>query len=180
MMDKISLGPCTVDLSRTDKVLFPDDGITKGDLIDYYYRISETMLPHLKGRPITMHRFPNGINEEGFYEKEAPDYFPDWIKRVSVEKKGGGKENQIVCENAATLVYLADQACITPHIWLSREDKLNFPDKMIFDLDPPDDDFEPIRSAALSLKDLLEELGIDRSKRREHHCKGYNADSGLI
>lgn len=163
MMNKIKVGSYTVELSKTDKVLFPDDGITKGDLIDYYRRIAEIMLPHMEGRPITMHRFPDGIDKEGFYEKEAPDYFPGWIKRVSVEKKEGGKENQVVCENAATLVYLADQACITPHIWLSRVDKLSFPDKMVFDLDPPDNDFEPVRSAALSLKELLEKLGLTAS-----------------
>jgi bifunctional non-homologous end joining protein LigD len=161
VMNKIRVGPYTVELSKTDKVLFPDDSITKGDLINYYRRVAEIMLPHMEGRPITMHRFPDGVGKEGFYEKEAPDYFPAWIKRVSVEKREGGRENQIVCENAATLVYLADQACITPHIWLSRMDKLLFPDKMIFDLDPPDDDFEPVRSAALSLRDLLEKLGMN-------------------
>jgi bifunctional non-homologous end joining protein LigD len=160
-MGKIKAGAHTVETSNEDKVFFPDDDITKGDLIHYYQDMAETILPYMKGRPISIQRFPDGIGKQGFYQKEAPDYFPDWINRVKVKLKDGGKQQQVSCENAATLIYLADQGCITPHVWLSRQDKLDYPDRLIFDLDPPGDDFEPVREAAKSLKDLLEELKLD-------------------
>jgi len=150
-----------IELSNVDKILFPGDGITKGDLIDYYHRIAETMLPYMKDRPITMQRFPDGIDQEGFYQKEAPEYFPAWIRRESIEvEEEDSSQPQVVCDNTATLVYLANQACITPHVWLSRVDKIRHPDRLIFDLDPPGEDFEPVRSAAESLRSLLDELNL--------------------
>ena len=159
--EQIKVGSRTIEVANLDKVMFPDEGITQGDLMDYYRRVSETMLPYLKGRPLTMQRFPDGIGEEGFYQKEAPDYFPDWIRRVSIEVKEEGQEQpQVICDDVATLVYLVDQGCITPHVWLSRADKLTHPDKLIFDLDPPDDDFELVRSAAQSLREMLESVGL--------------------
>lgn len=126
-----------IEVSNTDKILFDDAGITKGDLIDYYGRIAETILPHLAGRPVSMERFPDGIGEEGFYQKAVPKYFPDWIHRAEVDLVEGGSQDQVVVESAATLVYLADQGCITPHAWLSREGSLDCPDKLVIDLDPP-------------------------------------------
>jgi bifunctional non-homologous end joining protein LigD len=107
-----------------------------------------------------MQRYPNGIQAEGFFQKAAPDYFPDWIRRVTVSKEGGTVEH-VVCDNAATLVYLANQGCITPHVWLSRADRVDNPDRLIFDLDPPGDDFEVVRFAAGELRGLLGELGLD-------------------
>jgi len=158
---RMTVGGHQIELSNVDKILFPGDGITKGDLIDYYHRIAETMLPYMKDRPITMQRFPDGIDEEGFYQKEAPDYFPAWIRRESIEvEEEASSQPQVVCDNAATLVYLANQACITPHVWLSRVDKIRHPDRLIFDLDPPGDDFELVRSAAKSLRSLLDELNL--------------------
>jgi bifunctional non-homologous end joining protein LigD len=159
-MTKRNFGPYTVETSHEDKVLFPGDGITKGDLIEYYVKIGETMLPHLEGRPISMQRFPDGIRREGFYQKEVPDYFPDWIGRATVGLKDGSTQPQVVVENIATLAFLADQGCITPHTWLSRADRITRPDKMVFDLDPPGTDFEPVRTAAFDLKEVLDELGI--------------------
>lgn len=150
-----------IELSHRDKVFFPDSGITKGDVTSYYRRISKVMLPHLKGRPLTMQRFPDGIEAGGFYEKKAPDYFPSWIERVSIQVEETGQEQeQITCENEATLVYLANQACLTPHIWLSRAERLHHPDKLIFDLDPPTADFKPVRRAATDLRDLLGEVEL--------------------
>lgn len=140
-------------------MLFPGAGVTKGELVDYYREIADPMLPYLRDRPVSMHRFPDGIEGEGFYQKEIPDYFPDWIQRVTV-KKEGGEVTHVLCQDAATLVYLANQACITPHVWLSRRDELDRPDRMIFDLDPPGQDFAPVRRAARALHDLLEELGL--------------------
>jgi bifunctional non-homologous end joining protein LigD len=149
-----------IKLSHTDKVLFPDDGITKGHLIDYYQRIAPTMLPHLKNRPLTLRRFPNGITRPGFYQREISEYFPKWINRVTVPDKQGGTTTSVICNNAATLVYLANQACITPHAWLSRRNKVNYPDRLIFDLDPTKDDFDPVRKIALILRDTLHELEL--------------------
>ncbi|HYO46091.1 MAG TPA: non-homologous end-joining DNA ligase, partial [Gemmatimonadota bacterium] len=143
-----------------DRVLFPDVGVTKGDLVEHYRRVAGRMVPHLKGRPVSMQRFPSGVEEEGFYQKAAPDYFPDWIRRATVGKAGGTVEH-VVCDNGATLVYLANQGCITPHVWLSRVDLLDHPDRLIFDLDPPEDDFEVVRFAAGRLRELLGELGLD-------------------
>ncbi len=151
----------TLELTSVDKVLFPGAGITKGDLIDYYRRIAPIMLPHLKDRPLTLQRFPNGIDQSGFYQKEMPDYFPDWIERVIVQVEGTGeRQPQVICQNEATLVYLANQACITPHAWLSRADKLDYPDRVIFDLDPPDNRFDLVRDAAHHLADMLQTLGL--------------------
>jgi bifunctional non-homologous end joining protein LigD len=153
----MKVGSHTIETSNEDKIFFPESGIIKGDLIHYYKDIAPIMLPHVQDRPITMHRFPDGIEGEGFYQKEIPDYFPQWMDRVRIKKKEGGENEQVVCNNAAALVYLANQACITPHVWLSRTDKLNYPDKLVFDLDPPGDEFEPVRKAAYTLKDMLKE-----------------------
>lgn len=159
--EKIKVGSRTIEVANLDEVIFPDEGITQGDLIDIYRRLADTILPHLEGRPLTMQRFPDGIDGEGFYQKEAPDYFPDWIGRVSIEVKEEGKEQpQVICDSEATLVYLVDQGLVTPHVWLSRTEKLHYPDKLLFDLDPPDSDFEPVRLAAEALHDLLDDLGL--------------------
>lgn len=158
---QVHLGTRTIEISRPDKIMFPDSEISKAGLVDYYQKIAEKMLPHLREHPLNMQRFPDGIQSESFYEKAIPDYFPDWIDRAEVRVKGKGEtQNQVVCNDAATLVYLADQACITTHIWLSRVDKLDYPDKMIFDLDPPGEDFEPVRFAANVLKEILDEVEL--------------------
>jgi bifunctional non-homologous end joining protein LigD len=149
-----------VKITRSDKILFPEDGITKQDLIDYYHRIAPWILPHLEGRPLAMERYPDGIDKPGFFQKTAPFYYPGWIKTVTIKKKTGGTVRHVVCDDAATLVYLANQACVTPHIWLSRTDKLDYPDQMVFDLDPSEDNFEPVKTTAQSLKELLEWLGL--------------------
>jgi bifunctional non-homologous end joining protein LigD len=161
MVDKIKVGRRAIEISHADKVLFPEDGITKRDLIGYYGKIAEVMLPYMRGRPVTMHRFPEGIDKEGFYQQEVSDYFPDWIGRVIVAKKEGGSTTHVVCQDKVTLIYMASQACITPHVWLSRQDKLDYPDLLIFDLDPPDDDFSLVRKAANWLRELLIELKVE-------------------
>lgn len=151
-----------IKIERLDKILFPESALTKADIINYYQRIAGTMIPHMLDRPVTMQRFPDGIQKKGFYQKEAPDYYPQWIQRVVIQvEEENQKQDQILCQDAATLVYLANQACITPHIWLSRAKNLDFPDKLLFDLDPPRNDFEPVRQAAWDLKALLTELGAN-------------------
>jgi bifunctional non-homologous end joining protein LigD len=150
----------TIEISNPDKVLFPDDGITKRELVEYYRRVAERMLPHVTGRPLHMQRFPDGIKGEEIQQKRVPEYFPDWIHRVRVKMKGGHLTHAVI-DNAATLVYLANQAVITPHVWTSRVEHLEYPDQLVFDLDPSGNDFAQVRSAARSLRELLEEeLGL--------------------
>lgn len=148
-----------VEVTRPEKVLFPDDGITKRDLVDYYLEISELMLPHLKDRPITMFRYPDGIGGKAWVAKDMPEHFPDWIDHFRVPKEGGTVDH-VLCGDAETLAYLANQACITPHVTLSRVDKLDHPDRLVFDLDPFKDDFAAVRRAATWLKELLDELDL--------------------
>lgn len=163
MGESVRIDGRTVELSNTGKVLFPDLRVTKGDLVEYYRRVAETMLPHLRGRPVSMQRFPDGIDGKRFFQKDAPDYFPDWIRFEEVAKEGGTVRH-VVCDDAATLVYLANQACITPHVWLSRAEHLERPDRMVFDLDPPEASEKgpgPARRAARTVRDRLRELGFE-------------------
>lgn len=151
----------SLEITHPHKVYFPQDGLTKANLISYYRRIAEVMLPHIRQRPLSLQRFPEGIGAKGFYQKEAPDYFPDWIERVQIPVESEDEtQPQVVCNYAATLVYLVNQGCITPHAWLSQVDNLNQPDRLIFDLDPPGNDFELVREAAGMLRDVLEEVGL--------------------
>jgi bifunctional non-homologous end joining protein LigD len=161
MAVEITAGGITVPLSHPDKVLFPADGITKEDLARYYADVADWMLPWLRDRPITMVRYPDGLNGQRFFQKNASSYFPDWIRRVEVGKEGGQVEH-VVCDKPATLVYLANQAAIEIHEFTSRADKLEMPDQMVFDFDPPDASrFPDVRRAALWARDLMSgELGL--------------------
>jgi bifunctional non-homologous end joining protein LigD len=149
----------TVAVSNPGKVLFPDAGLTKADLTGYYERVAEHMLPHVAGRPVSMQRFPSGIDKGGFFHKDVPDHFPDWVARVEVGKKGGTVTHAITCD-ADTLVYLANYGTITPHVWLSRAAHLDRPDRLVFDLDPSVEDFAAVRSVARDLGDLLRDRGL--------------------
>ena len=155
----LRVGQRVIDVSNEDKVFFPADGITKLDIVLYYREIARKMVHLARDHPLVMQRFPDGIGGEGFFQKNASDYFPDWLQKVSIEKQGG-EVNHVILHDAATLVYLADQACLTPHIWLSRKGKLNFPDRLMFDLDPGDK-FEEARRIARKLRDFLDGLGLE-------------------
>jgi len=157
--ETLRFGPYSVEATHLDKVLFPGEGITKGDLIDYYRDIAGSILPYLEERPVVMQRFPEGIGADGFYMKNVPDYFPDWIETVTVAKKEGSVTHAVV-GNEATLVYLANQGTITPHVWLSRIDALRAPDRIVFDLDPPENDFDSVRDGARAIRELIEEVGL--------------------
>jgi bifunctional non-homologous end joining protein LigD len=159
--DTVRVGRIAVALSNPGKVLFPDDGVTKGDLVAHYQLVAGLMLPFLRDRPISMTRYPDGITTGGIVQKNVPRYFPDWITRVRVRKEGGSLQ-QVICDKPATLVYLANQACIEVHAFLSRVDRIGNPDQLIFDLDPPSADrFADVRTVALRLRELLEdELGL--------------------
>ena len=160
-MAKRSYGRHGIETSNEDKVLFPDEGMTKGELIDYYERIADRILPHLEDRPLVLQRFPEGIAKDGFYQKQVSEHFPDWIETVRVDVRGsGGTQDLVVCDKKATLAFLADQACITLHPWLSKCDAVDDPDSLVIDLDPPGDGFEQARRAALRVRGLLEELEL--------------------
>jgi bifunctional non-homologous end joining protein LigD len=153
------VGGHDLKLSNPDKVLFPATGLTKADLTAYYERIAPVMLPHLAGRPLSMVRYPNGVEAEGFMQKNASDYFPDWIRRARLAKQNGAVDH-VVAEDAATLVFLANQACVTLHVGLSRIDRIDHPDRLVIDLDPSDDDFLKVKRAAKEARALLEEVGL--------------------
>ena len=140
-------------------MLFPADGYTKADLVEYYRVVGPVMLPHVKDRLMTLERFPDGIEGEQFFSKNIPLYFPDWIDRETVAKKGG-TVTHIVCNNEATLVYLGQQAAITTHVSLHRIDKPGYPDQLMLDLDPSEDDFDEVRRIAKEVRALFEELGL--------------------
>jgi bifunctional non-homologous end joining protein LigD len=153
------------ELSNTGKVLFPvegtADGLTKGELVEYYAQVADAMLPYLKDRPIAMARYPDGITKQRIFQKNPGKYFPDWITSVEVKKEGGTLRH-VVCDKAATLLYLANQAVIEFHVFLSRVDSLECADQVVVDFDPPDNDgFDQARQCALWLRSLLEdELGL--------------------
>lgn len=146
-------------ITHPEKVLFPADGITKGDLAAYYEAIASVMVPHIRARPITMERFPAGIDKQGFIQKDVSKGFPAWLERVEVPKKDGVVHHPIVTDTRS-LLWIANQNCITPHVWTSRAPDLYHPDVCVFDLDPSVDDKGMLRSAALLLRDTLDELGL--------------------
>jgi bifunctional non-homologous end joining protein LigD len=165
------------EITHPDKVLFPDAGITKGEMAAYYEAIAPLMLPHLRGRPITMERFPAGIGEEGFLQKDVKKGFPDWLQRVEAPKKDG-VVHYVIATDLNSLLWMVNQNTITPHVWVSRAPDLLHPDICVFDLDPaeaiagPDGDEAQaaaaakrsspavLRKTALALRDLLDELGL--------------------
>lgn len=158
----LKVGGREVEITHPDKILFPKSKITKGDLVEYYRAIAPLMVPMMKDRPVSMLRYPNGITGEGFFQKNVAEYFPSWIKTKSIARKEQESIDMLLCNDAATLVYLANQACITPHIWLSRSDKLRYPDRLIFDLDPPSEkEFAKVMEGAKRLREVLEkDLGL--------------------
>jgi bifunctional non-homologous end joining protein LigD len=146
-------------ITHPEKVLFPDDGITKGDLAAYYEAMAPVILPHLRGRPITMERYPAGIGEKGFWQKDVSKGFPEWLQRVAVQKKDGVVHHPVVTDTRS-LLWMTNQNTITQHVSTSRIPDLNYPDICVFDLDPSNDDAEAVRAAAIALRDLLEELTL--------------------
>jgi len=149
-----------ITISHPDKILFPTDNITKGELAAYYEMIAPVMLPHLRRRPITMERYHRGIAEPGFFQKDVVKGFPEWLQRIEVSKKDGTVHHPIA-NDARSLLWLANQNSITIHVWPSRTPKLYYPDICIFDLDPSaEDSSDTLRATALTLRDFLAELGL--------------------
>jgi len=146
-------------ITHPEKVLFPDDGITKGDLAAYYDAVAPVIVPHLRGRPVTMERYPAGIGQQGFWQKDVSKGFPAWLQRVEVPKKNGVVHHPVITDTRS-LLWIANQNTITLHVWTSRIPRLNYPDLCVFDLDPSTDDAAAVRAAAVGLRDLLAELAL--------------------
>lgn len=156
-------GRRSVGLGKPEKELFGAGGVTKRELAEHYRSVAPAMLPHIRRRPIAMHRFPDGIDSErvgGFFEKQRPDHAPEWVGSVRTPREQGGSISMVVCDDTATLLWMADQAVITPHPWLSRAEALRTPDRIILDLDPSDDDFAAVRAAAHQVRAVLDGIGL--------------------
>jgi bifunctional non-homologous end joining protein LigD len=149
----------SVVITHPDKVLFPDDGITKGQLAAYYEALASIIVPHLHGRPVTMERYPAGIGKKGFWQKDVSKGFPSWLERVEVPKKDGVVHHPVVTDTRS-LMWVTNQNTITQHVWASRLPDLYHPDICVFDLDPSNDDRDSVRAAAVGLRDLLEKLSL--------------------
>jgi bifunctional non-homologous end joining protein LigD len=158
----LRVGGRTVQVSSVGKPFFPDAGLTKGDLVGYYRDVAEVMLPHLRGRPLNLQRFPNGVEGHGFWQQGASEHFPDWVRTVTVERRGrGGTVDHVVCDAAATVVYLANLATVTFHAWTSTVEHLARPDLVVIDLDPdPGQGLEVVRAAARAVRAACEEVGL--------------------
>jgi bifunctional non-homologous end joining protein LigD len=161
-----------VTISHPEKVLFPADGITKGEMADYYRRIGPLMVPHVARRPITMERFHGGIGAEGFFQKSVTKGFPAWLERAAVPKKGGIVYHPLVTD-VPGLLWLANMNSITPHVWTARDPDLMHPDLLLFDLDPSEEDDDALRAATLLVRDQLAELGL-RSRVKTTGSKGFH------
>lgn len=159
-------------ITHPEKVLFPGDGITKGELAAYYDLVTDVMLPHLRNRPITMERFPSGIDKKGFLQKDVVKGFPEWLKRVEAPKKGG-TVHYALADDHRSLQWLANQNTITMHVWPSRAPHIERPDVCVFDLDPSRDEPEVLRDAALALRDLLLEHDV-KSWVKTSGSKGFH------
>lgn len=148
-----------ITITHPDKILFPDSGITKGELAAYYEMIAPVMVPHIRARPVTMERYHRGIGAPGFFQKDVSKGSPEWLQRVEVPKKGGTVHHPIVTD-MRSLLWLANQNCITPHVWTSRAPELYYPDICVFDLDPSEDNPGQLKAAAFQLRDFLAELSL--------------------
>ena len=151
-------GDITIACTNTGRVMFPDSGITKGELIGYYHKVADVMLPELRDRPISVERFTKGIDAGGFFQKHAQKHFPDWIERVELGSKT--RVEYPLVNSTAALVYMANQGSVVFHIWTSRKDAPDHPDLLVFDLDPAEGKFDIVRTTALRLRELFAELGL--------------------
>jgi bifunctional non-homologous end joining protein LigD len=155
--------PDDLSLTNLDKVMFPAVKVTKGDLLNYYRRMADRLLPYLRNRPITLERLPDGLVKGGphFWQKNTPDYYPDWIPRIELQTAEGESVAYALVNDCSTLLYLVNQGTVTFHTWFSRVDQLNRPDFVLFDLDPGSADFADVVRIALTLHGILKERKVD-------------------
>jgi len=150
--------------SNRGKVLFPRDGYTKGDLIEYYRAVAPAILPHLRDRPLTLERYPDGIDGGSFFEKNAGRHLPDWVATTTVPSEHGKRDTVrfVLCNDEATLAYVANLASIVLHVWTSHEPALDVPEFLFFDLDPFDGcTVVTLAKVALALREALAEIGLE-------------------
>jgi bifunctional non-homologous end joining protein LigD len=160
MTETLRVGRRAIEVTHPEKVLFDEAAVTKLDLARYYERVAPAMLRHVKDRPLALESYPRGVGQRGYYMKSVPDHFPGWIATTEVDKRGGSL-TQVVAADAATLVYLAAQNVVTPHIWLSRVDEPRKPDRLIIDFDPsPGVGFAAVRAAARDAGERLRDAGL--------------------
>jgi bifunctional non-homologous end joining protein LigD len=156
----LSPPPAAVKLTHPDRLLWPDDGISKRDLYDYFGAIADVMVPHVKDRPVSLQRFRESVDKGGFFQKEVPKGAPDWVRTTEVPKKGG-VVHHVLANDGATLQWLAQQGCVTPHVFTSRADMVHKPDRLVIDLDPSEKDFAAVRVAAQQVGDALRARGLE-------------------
>lgn len=149
-----------IEITHPDKVIFPKNKITKIEMTEYYSGIADKMLPYLKNRVLTLHRFPDGIESKGFYQKKSTDYYPNFIKKFQVTTEEG-ENTQVVCNSKKTLIYLANQGTVGFHPWLSKIDEIDKPDKVVFDLDPAENSFEMVKEATELTGEFLRKKNIN-------------------
>jgi len=157
------VGRNTVHLTNQNKIFWPLEGYTKGDVVNYYEQMATVLLPHLKDRPQSLYRTPNGIKGKGFFQKDAGDAAPDWVRtlKVPTDSRGGDLINYILCNNTATLLYMANLGCIELDPWTSRKQHLDKPDHLVMDLDPSKgNEFDDVVEAALAVKVVLDRIGL--------------------
>jgi bifunctional non-homologous end joining protein LigD len=159
MADHLRVGRRSVRITKPDKLLFPDAGLTKLDLARHFELVAPVMLPYVRDRPLALQVFHEGVGGPGYFTKAVPDYFPAWVKRATVPKRGG-TVTHVLANDAATLVYLAGQNAVTPHVWLSRADEPRKPDRLILDFDPSGGGFADVRAAARAAGDRLKDAGL--------------------
>lgn len=159
-MSSVRIGSRTIEVDKGDKVLFPGEGLTKGEIVEYHRDVAARMLPFLRGRPLVMRRFPDGIAEAGFFQKETPDHFPDWIDTTTLHKKEGGTTTHVVANEVATTVFLADQGTIEIHALLAPVSGPDRPDQLVLDLDPSTDDVADVVAAGRAVRRVLRDLGV--------------------
>jgi bifunctional non-homologous end joining protein LigD len=157
----VKAGRRSIPITHPDRIVFPEAKVTKLGLAEHYAAVGAVMVPHVRDRPLAVQSFPQGVAGKGFFVKNAAKHFPDWIKTENVPKREGGSLRQVLANDTATLVYLAGQNAITPHIWTARADRLEQPDRIVFDLDPATKRFAEVRAAARSLGDFLRDLGFE-------------------
>src|SRR5215207_4694029 len=151
------VGKRRIELSNLNKVLFPEDDMTKAQLIEYYFKIAPTILAQVKGRPLSLVRYPDGIGGESFYQKNRPDWAPDWLEHVTL---GEEKKDYVIASEEASLVWLANLACIELHQMHSRAPHFDAPDYIVYDFDPPEGyQFSRVTELALEFKEHLETFG---------------------
>jgi bifunctional non-homologous end joining protein LigD len=147
--------------SNVTKVFWPDAGLTKGDLLDYLDAVSSLMIPALRDRPLTVKRYPDGVEAFSFFQKNTPEHAPSFVKTVRIHAGSAKRDvRYTVCNSKRTLLWLGNQAAIEFHPWTARVDRLDRPDVMVFDFDPPDDGFDEAVEAALAMREVLDDAGL--------------------